>query len=154
MQGNTIDTTLISISTLGIFTYLWIDAEIFFLYTILLFIDFFLWSVKAFSLEKFTSRRAINGFAGKVVLLLVILSVWVCGKVVDFPIQHFLSFMFTALALTELYSIIENAYQIRTGKELKNWDGVGKIMGIALKIIRKKVENMEDNFNDRDNGKK
>jgi len=75
MQGNTIDTTVISISTIGIFTYLGIDAEIFFLYTILLFLDFFLGSLKAFALGSFTSRRAINGFAGKVVLLLVILSV-------------------------------------------------------------------------------
>jgi hypothetical protein len=62
--------------------------------------------------------------------------------------------MFTSLALTELYSIIENAYEIRTGKDLKNWDGVSFIMGFVLKLIRKKVESIEDNFNHREDGRK
>jgi phage-related holin len=75
MEKYTTDTTIISASIIAVFTYLGIDAEIFLAYTALLFIDFFLGSLKAFSKGKFTSRRAINGFAGKVVLLLVILSV-------------------------------------------------------------------------------
>lgn len=143
--------TTISVGLISIFTYLGIDAEVFWLYVLLLFIDFFTWFVKWIKNKELSSRTAINWFFSKLTLLLLILSIWVFGKINDYNMAHILSWIFFALSLAELYSIISNIYEIYSGKKVKEYDAVSIILRGILNIIKNKIDKLE--YNEITNGK-
>lgn len=144
--------TSMSISLITIFTYLGIDATTFALYVLLLFLDFTTWVIKSIKNRSLSSRRAINGFLSKFTLLLLILSIWVFGKINNYDMSYILSGTFFALSLAELYSIIANVYEIYSWKKVKEYDAVAIVLSGFLQLIRNKIENLE--YNQRKNGNK
>lgn len=142
--------TTLSISLITIFTYLGIDAKVFGLYVALLFIDFTTGVIKGIRNKDLSSRRAVNGFFSKFTILLLILSIWVFGKINNYDMSYILSGTFFALSLAELYSIIGNTYEIHTGKKIKEYDAVGIILKNALAFVRSKLESIE--INEKKNG--
>lgn len=143
--------TSMSISLITIFTYLGIDAQTFALYVLLLFLDFTTGVIKGIKRRELSSRRAINGFFSKFTLLLLILSIWVFGKINNYDMSYILSGTFFALSLAELYSIISNVYEIYSGKKVKEYDAVVIVLSGFLGLIRNKIENLE--YNEKRNGK-
>jgi len=136
----TLKTSTVSISLVSMFVYLWIDHKVFWLYTILLFIDFLTWVIKWWRQKNLSSAKAINGFLGKFLMLLVIFSFWVFGKINDYDMSYILSWTFFALSLAELYSIISNVYEIRTGNKVKEYDAVAIILQYVLWWIKERLE--------------
>lgn len=141
--------TTLSISLITVFTYLGIDAKVFGLYVALLFIDFTTGVIKGAKYKELSSRRAVNGFFSKFTILLLILSIWVFGKINNYDMSYILSGTFFALSLAEMYSIIGNTYEIRTGVKLKEYDAVAIILKKALAFVRGKLETIE--FNEKQN---
>lgn len=137
--------TTLSISLITIFTYLGIDAKVFGLYVTLLFIDFITWLIKGIKSKELSSRRAVNGFFSKFTILLLILSIWVFGKINNYDMSYILSGTFFALSLSEMYSIIWNTYEIRTGTKVKEYDAIAIILKKALLFVKSKLDNIDFN---------
>lgn len=149
----TLKNTSLSVTLIWVFAYLWIDHEVFFLYTFLLFIDFLTGFVKSIILKTTSSRRALRGFLSKFMLLFMILSIWVFGKINEYDMSYILSGAFFSLSLAELYSIIGNIYQIRTGKKIKEYDAVAKILSYFLSFISKRLDRIIEDKTDRNDTK-
>lgn len=146
--------TGLSISLISVFTYLGIDAKIFGFYVALLFIDFITGVIKGAVNKDLSSRKAINGFFSKFTILLLILSLGVFGKINEYDMSYILSGTFFALSLAELYSIIGNAYEIRTGKKVTEYDAVALILSKALGLIKNKLDSIDINENKDHGGNK
>jgi len=58
---------------------------------------------------------------------------------------NILSGTFFALSLAEMYSIVGNTYEIRTGKKVKEYDAVAIILSKMLGFIRGKIDKIEIN---------
>lgn len=71
----------------------------------------------------------------------MVLSLWVMLKINDFWFaNNVLAWVFTALALAELYSIIWNVYEIITKKKAPEFDALTKIMNWFLNNIKIAIE--------------
>ncbi|WP_164968943.1 MULTISPECIES: phage holin family protein [Arcobacteraceae] len=69
------------------------------------------------------------------------------AKGVGYKVDDFISFVIGTFIVIEFYSIIGNAYTIRTGKELEDKD----FLSFALLMIRNKTEeNLNRKFKDKD----
>lgn len=147
----TIKTSSVSISLVSIFAYLWIDHQVFLLYTLLLFVDFITWIAKWWVMKNLSSSKAISWFLWKFLMLLVIFSFWVFWKINDYDMSYILSWTFLALSLAELYSILANVYEIKTRKILPEYDAVAIIIRFFMDIIRNKLDDLtsKDNPNAR-----
>ena len=53
-----------------------------------------------------------------------------------------MSWTFLALSLAELYSILANVYEIRTGKKLPEYDAVWMVLKFMLNTITNKLNNL------------
>lgn len=131
----------VSVTIIGICAYLGIDYMIFALYTVLMFIDFFTGVVKGVVHKDLSSTKAISWFASKFFMILLILAVGITCKILHFEFMaHILSGLFSILALAELYSIIGNIYEVKTGKKVKEFDAVSMVVSKLLTIIKNKLE--------------
>lgn len=146
--------TALSISLISVFWFLGIDAKVFWLYVLLLFIDFTTWIIKGAVSKQLSSRRAVQGFFSKFTILLLILSIGVFGKLNAYDMSNILSGTFFALSLAEMYSIVGNTYEIRTGKKVKEYDAVAILLSKALGFIKGKLDTIEINQNTNGNDKK
>ena len=61
--------------------------------------------------------------------------------------SYILSGTFFALSLAEMYSIIGNAYEIRTGKKVTEYDAVALILSKMLGIIKNRLDKIDPKQN-------
>ena len=82
MNEVNLSNTATSIWFIYICTYLWISVEILWLYTLLLCIDFLTGAIKWITFKNFESNIAINWMFKKLILILLIFSIWATWKIV------------------------------------------------------------------------
>ena len=144
MNDVTIHNTMMSVYCISICTYLWIDTALLWLYTLLLIIDFITWIIKWFIHKNLESRIAVNWVFKKLILILLIFSIWATWKIIEIDdISWLLGFAFSSLAIAELYSILANIYEIRTWKKTKEFDWVSFIISWILRFIESKIKNLD-----------
>ncbi|MHA1379597.1 MAG: hypothetical protein ACTSRG_14585 [Candidatus Helarchaeota archaeon] len=57
--------------------------------------------------------------------------------------SYILSGTFFALSLAELYSIIGNTYEIRTGKKVTEYDAIAIILHKMLSLVKNKLDRID-----------
>ena len=62
------------------------------------------------------------------------------------------SLTFSALSLAEMYSIVGNTYEIRTGKKIKEYDAVAIILSKFLWVIKNKLDKVEPSLDNKIKG--
>ncbi len=129
----------------GMLTYLGLNAESFFLFAMLLLIDYITGVAKALRLNQcITSNRMKYGILSKLSLLLIPLVLAIGAKAVGADFQTVLLVGVNILVLSEVYSIIGNIYSIRTKDELPEYDVVAmfgkRIRAVLIRYSDKEEE--------------
>ena len=86
------------------------------------------------------SKTAIAGIVSKMVLILLVFSVGLMWVLMRQDMKTMMSWLITALALAELYSIVWNIYEIRTGKKATEYDAITAVLSFILEKIKVAVE--------------
>ena len=120
-----------------ILIYLGLSEEMFTIFTILIFIDFFtgIWAA-ANTGEKVTSKRASSGVLSKFSLLIVPIIIALPAKALGEDASVLFNWGLGLLIASEAYSAISNIVIIRTGKPLPEWDA----LSLLARAIRQKFE--------------
>ncbi len=144
MENISIQSTATSFYFITTFSYLGIDHRMLSLYTFLLLIDFITWVIKGYLNKNIQSSIAINGIFKKFVLIFLIFAVAITWKIVWYEnVSQLLGVAFSVLAVSELYSILANIFEIRTGNKAKEFDWVSFFISNALKIIEWKIKKLD-----------
>ena len=126
---------LFIVFTASILTFLGLNAETFFLFSLLLFFDFITGIGKARALgQNITSDKMKYGIISKMSLVVIPLVLGIAAKAMQMPSGNILFIGMNILILSEAYSIIGNVYAIRTKDELPEYD--------ALALLGKKIRTM------------
>ena len=129
-----------SIYIVSLFSYLQLDQEMFVIYSVLLFIDYFTGLIRWIIHKNLKSKTAIAGIVSKMVLILLVFSVGLMWVLMHQDMKTMMSWLITALALAELYSIVWNIYEIRTGKKATEYDAITAVLSFILEKIKLAVE--------------
>lgn len=129
-----------SIYIVSLFSYLQLDQEMFVIYSVLLFIDYFTGLIRWIMHKNLKSKTAIAGIVSKMVLILLVFSVGLMWVLMHQDMKTMMSWLITALALAELYSIVWNIYEIRTGKKATEYDAITAVLSFILEKIKVAVE--------------
>ena len=129
-----------SIYIVSLFSYLQLDQEMFVIYSVLLFIDYFTGLIRWIMHKNLKSKTAIAGIVSKMVLILLVFSVGLMWVLMHQDMKTMMSWLITALALAELYSIVWNIYEIRTGKKATEYDAITAVLSFILEKIKLAVE--------------
>ncbi len=122
----------------SIMSYLGINGEAFFLFALLLLIDYVTGVLKAKTMGyKITSNRMKYGIISKMSLLLVPLILAIGAKALEADFRFVLMVGINILVLSEVYSIIGNIYSIRTKDELPEYDAVAMIGKRIRRVLMK-----------------
>lgn len=112
----------------GMLTYLGLNGEAFFLFSMLLIIDYMTGVAKAYRLGHcITSNKMKYGVLSKLSLLLIPVVLAIGAKAVGADFKTVLMVGINILVLSEIYSIIGNIYSIRTKDELPEYDVVAML---------------------------
>jgi phage-related holin len=84
-----------------------------------------------------TSHNLSVGVMKKVCFLLVPVVLALAGKGVGLDLTHIVEWAFTALILSETYSIVSNIYSIHIRKDVQEFDGVSYIMQTLLSVLER-----------------
>jgi phage-related holin len=140
-----IATTKISwyIGAIAFFEYLNIIDTQFYILWILMIIDFIAWISKQYVLDKsgITSKQAWLWLIKKVLVLMVFLSIALMFKWLDLDSEAYLKAIASILIMAETYSIIQNAYTVRSWKELPEFDAVSLLLKKMGEIIESYLKN-------------
>ena len=90
--------------------------------------------------EKITSHAAWLGVMKKVATMTSVLSVAFVFKAVNFDTSGYLDSILAILVMAEGYSIIQNAYAIRTGKILPEFDVVSILLKHISDFLKHRIE--------------
>lgn len=86
------------------------------------------------------SKTAIAGIVSKMVLILLVFSVGLMWVLMHQDMKTMMSWLITALSLAELYSIVWNIYEIRTGQKATEYDAITAVLSFILEKIKVAVE--------------
>ena len=118
----------------SVLSYLSINSEVFFLFSLLLLIDYITGVLKARCLEQaITSNKMKYGIISKMSLIFVPIVLAIGAKALDTDFSEVLLVGINILVISEVYSVIGNIYSMRTKLELPEYD--------AIAIIGKKIRN-------------
>lgn len=129
-----------SLYIVSLFSYLQLDQEMFVIYSVLLFIDYFTGLIRWIMHKNLKSKTAIAGIVSKMVLILLVFSVGLMWVLMHQDMKTMMSWLITALALAELYSIVWNIYEIRTGQKATEYDAITAVLSFILEKIKLAVE--------------
>lgn len=87
-----------------------------------------------------TSHRWWLGVMKKLVTLLVICAVAISIKALGFNGATLLTLSIAGFVTAEIYSIVQNAYIINTGKFLPEFDAAGMLLKAMAWVLRNRVE--------------
>lgn len=136
-------------SIFGFFEYFGIPREPFTLLGVLMFIDMLTGIAKQKSVNMsndpsnfiaITSHRWWLWVMKKLVTLLVICAVAISTKAIWFDWAILLTLSIAGFVTAEIYSIVQNAYIINTGKFLPEFDATGLVLNALAKVLRSRVE--------------
>ena len=129
-----------SLYIVSLCSYLQLDQEMFVIYSVLLFIDYFTGLIRWIMHKNLKSKTAIAGIVSKMVLILLVFSVGLMWVLMRQDMKTMMSWLITALALAELYSIVWNIYEIRTGQKATEYDAITAVLSFILEKIKLSVE--------------
>ncbi|MGE4396052.1 MAG: phage holin family protein [Sulfurimonas sp.] len=119
----------------GMLTYLGLNGESFFLFSVLLIIDYMTGVAKAYRLGHYiTSNKMKYGVLSKLSLLLIPVVLAIGAKAVGADFKTILMSGVNILVISEVYSCIGNIYSIHTKKELPEYDVVA-ILGKRIRNV-------------------
>jgi hypothetical protein len=130
---------LLYIPCVPFLTYLSIPVEPIFILAVLLGMDYFTGILKVFVLKgHLRSYRAVAGILAKASIVMLVLALAFMAKGVGLDFKLYLSFLISALIISETYSIIGNTYSIVSKEEIEEFDAVAMV----LKRLRFFIEKM------------
>lgn len=125
------------------FAYIDINMDVVKVLFCLMLIDTFSGSIKAIVLgHKYKFKILLIGIVSKITILLIPITLGLMGKGMDYDFKWFINLVIDLLIVSEGISIITNLIQIRTKKELDNFDFITKV----LKAIRKGLIKLFNGF--------
>lgn len=130
-----------NVAAAGVFAFFWLSQVAISLLTLLIIIDTVTGFTKAWINWDATSKHGSRGIIAKVYLLLIpicISSVWMIAWL---DLSSLTSWTLSLLAFAELYSIVANIYEIKTKKQLPEYDAVSAVIGGLLNVIKKILNN-------------
>lgn len=136
-------------SLFAFFEYFGIPGEPFTLLGVLMLIDMVTGITKQLAVNmsgdkehyiEITSHRWWFWIVKKLVTLLVICAIAIAIKWLDFDGAIFITVAIAGFISAEIYSIVQNAYIINTGKFLPEFDATGMLLRAMAWVLRSKVE--------------
>ena len=125
------------------FAYIDINIDVVKVLFYLMLIDTFSGSAKAIILgHTYKFKLLLIGIVSKITILLIPITLGLMGKGMHYDFKWFIDLVIDLLIVSEGISIITNLIQIRTKKELDNYDFVTKV----LKAIRKGLIKLFNGF--------
>ncbi len=118
--------------------YTGLSEEAIYILTALMIVDTAFGFVKAMKLGKTSSTKLTVGVVSKFILLLIPISISLAGIVTGINLKPMATGTINIMAMAELYSIIANAYSIRTGKVIQEHDAIA----LMLKKVKKTLEKL------------
>jgi len=140
MHGKTIVTSA-NIAIAWVFTFFGLSQVAISMLALLIVVDSITWFTKAFMNWTATSKLWSRGIIAKVYLLLIPICISSAGIVAGLDLTNIVSWTISMLAFAELYSIVANIYEIKTKKQLPEYDAVSEVIGGLLRVIRKILNN-------------
>lgn len=120
-----------------------LNAETFFLFSLLLIIDYVTGVLKARALgHSITSNKMKYGIVSKMSLLLIPITLAISAKALGADFKYILYAGMNVLILSEVYSIIGNYYAMKHKEELPEYDAVS-ILGRKIKNLLIRAEGSE-----------
>lgn len=133
--------TAVLASISWVLTYTCINEEVFAIFVVLILIDFITGVMKSWSNKiEITSKRMRWGIASKFSLILIPIVIGLGAKALGQNADALFTYGMNLLILSEVYSIIGNIYNIRTGKNLPEWD----VIALFASRIRNDMEKRDD----------
>lgn len=108
---------------------------------LLIVIDTITGFTKAWMNWEATSKHWSRGIVSKFYLLLIPICISSAWMVAWLDLTSITSWTLSMLAFAELYSIIANIYEIKTKKQLPEYDAVSAVIGGLLEVIKKILNN-------------
>lgn len=125
----------------SVMSYLGINGEAFFLFSVLLLFDYMTGVLKAKVMgHAITSNRMKYGIISKMSLLFIPLILAIGAKALEADFRFVLMVGINILVLSEVYSIIGNIYSIRTKEELPEYDAVAMLGKRIRRVLMKYSE--------------
>jgi len=123
----------------GVFSYLHLEYEVFFIYSILMAVDTIVWIYYNYiSKEDVTSHRLGSGIMKKALRILVPLTVALVWKWAGLPAeatQSIITMTMSWFICSEGYSILWHIYTINTGEKIPELDVFKSVMKKVLAFI-------------------
>lgn len=127
----------------GSLAYIGLKGETFFLFSLLLMIDYITGVLKARALgHSITSNKMKYGIVSKMSLLFIPIALAIGAKIIGADFSMILFSGMNILVLSEIYSIFGNYYGIRYHEELPEYDAVS-MLGRKIKSFLIRAEGSE-----------
>lgn len=125
-----------------IFTYTWVNHEVFTILSILMLLDIISWLAKTIVVwKKPTSRRFVIGIVSKVLVLIIPMVLWMTAKgVLWIELKGFVNVVLSMLVLAESYSVLQNIISVRQRKEIEEYDAMTAVLNFILKEVKRLIE--------------
>ena len=138
----TTEKTALTLATVWVFSYLWIEQQAFYCLLTLIIIDTFLWYITAHLCKDFQSTKAYIWLMKKVVIIFIPISIALYWLIIDKDVSTITAWIFALLWIAQIYSIIWHIYHIKTWQRISEYDA----MTIVIKYIWDKVQNVLENL--------
>lgn len=121
--------------------YTGIKSEVITILAVMILIDTLFGLIKSFRLKTTSSTKLSVGVMSKLVLLIIPIAISLTGIATKLNLNSVVIGTLNVFILAELYSIVVNAYIIRTGQDMKEHDFIAltlkKIKGLLEKLLEK-----------------
>jgi len=145
LESKVLFINLFYVPFVGFLLWAGVDKEALLVFAILLAIDIVTGLGKAYRLgHKWKSVRLANGIISKCILILIPLVMALVAKGLHLDISTLVFIVIDALILSEAYSIIENIYVFRSGKDIEEFD----VLSLILKQIRNTLNKVLGDINE------
>lgn len=128
--------------TIYIFTYTWVNHEVFSILGILMMLDIISGVAKTVIVgKKPTSRRFVIGIVSKILVLIIPMILWITAKgVLWIELKGFVNIVLSMLILAESYSVLQNIISVRQRKEIEEYDAMTAVLNFILKEVKRFIE--------------
>ena len=134
--------TWLTLWTMWVFGYLWIQWEALFLLWVLIVIDTLLGYIDANVKKCFSSTKAYIWLLKKMVLLLIPITFAIAWKIVWQDVSGIVASILWLLAVAQVYSIVAHIYSINTWEKLTEYDAVTVVVKYLWDMIQRWLERL------------
>ena len=124
--------------------YTHISQEAIYILTVLMIADTLFGIVKSMKLGTTSSTKLTTGVLSKFILLLIPISISLAGILTGINLKPMAIGTINIMAMAELYSIVTNAYIIRTGNDVKEFDAIALMLKKVKSIVEKMLKTLTE----------